>query len=245
MWYGSSVSRQGSDRPLARYHASSRDRKRWRAGEAGSCCVGLAPRLAVAARRWLVIVPSRLLGIIADVKIYTRTGDAGETALFDGSRVSKADPRVEAYGHIDELNAVLGQARAAGLDPTLDAWLDRLQRDLFALGAQLADPAAKIAPRVTKVTLGPGDTARLEDWIDEAEAELPQLRRFVLPTGAPAGAALHLARTVCRRAERHIVGLGPEAVDAGLLAYVNRLSDLLFVLARLANARAGVPDREW
>lgn len=178
------------------------------------------------------------------MKIYTRTGDAGETALFDGSRVSKADPRVDAYGHIDELNAVLGQARAAGLDPVLDAWLDRLQRDLFALGAQLADPAAKIAPRVTKVALGPEDTTRLEDWIDEAEAELPQLRRFVLPTGAPAGAALHLARTVCRRAERHIVGLG-DTVDAGLLAYVNRLSDLLFVLARLANARAGVPDREW
>jgi cob(I)alamin adenosyltransferase len=179
------------------------------------------------------------------VKIYTRTGDAGETALFDGSRVSKADPRVDAYGHIDELNALLGQARAAGVDAALDAWLDRLQRDLFALGAQLADPASKIAHRVTKAALGPADTARLEAWIDEAEAELPQLRRFVLPAGSPAGAALHLARTVCRRAERHIVALGPEAVEAELLAFVNRLSDLLFVLARLANARAGVPDREW
>jgi len=179
------------------------------------------------------------------VKIYTRTGDAGETALFDGSRVSKADPRVDAYGHIDELNAVLGQARAAGVDPALDAWLDHLQRDLFALGAQLADPASRIAARVTKVVLGPADTARLETWIDQAESELPPLRRFVLPAGVPAGAALHLARTVCRRAERHIVALGSEAVDAELLAYVNRLSDLLFVLARLANARAGVPDREW
>jgi cob(I)alamin adenosyltransferase len=179
------------------------------------------------------------------VKIYTRTGDAGETALFDGSRVSKANPRVDAYGHIDELNAVLGQARAAGVDPALDAWLDRLQRDLFALGAQLADPAARIAPRVTKAALGPEDTARLEGWIDQAEAELPPLRRFVLPGGSPAGAALHLARTVCRRAERQIVGLGPEAVDPELLAWVNRLSDLLFVLARLANARAGVPDQEW
>ena len=179
------------------------------------------------------------------MKIYTRTGDAGETALFDGSRVSKADPRVDAYGHIDELNAMLGQARAAGVDPALDAWLDRLQRDLFALGAQLADPASKIAARVTKAVLGPEDTARLEAWIDEAETELPALRRFVLPAGIAAGATLHLARTVCRRAERHIVALGPDAVDAELLAYVNRLSDLLFVLARLANARAGVPDQEW
>jgi cob(I)alamin adenosyltransferase len=179
------------------------------------------------------------------VKIYTRTGDAGQTALFDGSRVSKADPRVEAYGHIDELNAVLGQARAAGVDPALDTWLERLQRDLFALGAQLADPASRIAPRVTKAALDAADIARLEQWIDEAEAGLPPLRRFVLPGGSAAGAALHLARTVCRRAERHIVGLGPEAVDADLLAYVNRLSDLLFVLARLANTRAGVADQEW
>ena len=179
------------------------------------------------------------------MKIYTRTGDAGETALFDGSRVSKADPRVDAYGHIDELNAVLGQARAAGVGPALDAWLDRLQRDLFALGAQLADPASRIAARVTKADIGPEDTARLEAWIDEAEAQLAPLRRFVLPAGVPAGAALHLARTVCRRAERHVVALGADAVDADLLAYINRLSDLLFVLARLANARAGVPDQEW
>ena len=179
------------------------------------------------------------------MKIYTRTGDAGETALFDGSRVSKADPRVDAYGHIDELNAVLGQARAAGVDPAMDAWLDRLQRDLFALGAQLADPASRIAARVTKADIGRDDTARLEAWIDEAEAELAPLRRFVLPAGVPSSAALHLARTVCRRAERHVVALGAEAVDADLLAYVNRLSDLLFVLARLANARAGVSDQEW
>ena len=184
-------------------------------------------------------------GIIAAVKIYTRTGDSGQTALFDGSRVSKADPRVDAYGHIDELNAVLGQVRASGVDSVLDAWLERLQRDLFALGAQLADPASRIAPRVTKAALGPDDIARLEQWIDDAESALAPLRRFVLPGGSPAAAALHLARTVCRRAERHIVSLGPEAVDADLLAYVNRLSDLLFVLARLANARAGGPDREW
>jgi cob(I)alamin adenosyltransferase len=179
------------------------------------------------------------------VKIYTRTGDAGQTALFDGSRVAKADPRVDAYGHVDELNAALGQARAAGVDAALDAWLEHLQRDLFALGAQLADPRSRIAARVTRASLGPSDTERLEQWIDAAEAELPPLRRFVLPGGTPAGAALHLARTVCRRAERHIVGLGADAVGPDLLAYVNRLSDLLFVLARLANARAGAPDQEW
>src|SRR6478672_7716819 len=138
------------------------------------------------------------------MRIYTRTGDAGETGLFDGTRVSKADPRVEAYGHVDELNAVLGLACSMDLDEG--------QRDLFALGARLADPAERIAERVQKVALGAADTARLESWIDEAERELAPLRRFVLPGGTPAAATLHLARTVCRRAERHIVLLGP-AVD--------------------------------
>jgi cob(I)alamin adenosyltransferase len=179
------------------------------------------------------------------VKIYTRTGDGGETALFDGTRVSKADARVEAYGHVDELNATLGIACAAIADPALRAQLVQLQRDLFALGARLADPAARIAPRVDKATLGHGDVERLESWIDAAEQELVPLRRFVLPGGSPGAAALHLARTVCRRAERHIVGLGADDVDGDLLAYVNRLSDLLFVLARLANHRAGVADVEW
>ena len=179
------------------------------------------------------------------MKIYTRTGDAGETALFDGTRVSKADPRVEAYGHIDELNAVLGQARAAGVDPALDAWLDRLQRDLFAVGAQLADPADRIAARVTKASLGSDDTARLERWIDEAETELPALRRFVLPGGTPAAAALHLARTVCRRAERSILSLGADAVEPVVIIYVNRLSDLLFTMARAANHRAGIAETPW
>ena len=179
------------------------------------------------------------------MKIYTRTGDTGETALFDGTRVSKDHPRVAAYGHVDELNAVLGQARAAGVDPSLDAWLDRLQLDLFAVGAQLADPADRIAERVSKAGLGDDDVARLEGWIDTAESELAPLRRFIVPGGCAAGATLHLARTVCRRAERQIVSLGQDAVDRPVVAYVNRLSDLLFVLARLANARAGVAEREW
>jgi cob(I)alamin adenosyltransferase len=179
------------------------------------------------------------------VKIYTRTGDSGETGLFDGTRVSKADPRVDACGHLDELNALLGLVRAAGPAGGLDERLDRLQRDLFALGSRLADPNTRIAARVTKARLHDEDVARLETWIDEAEAELEPLRRFILPGGSQTGALLHLARTVCRRAERQIVALGPDAVDPGVLAYVNRLSDLLFVLARLANARAGVPEVEW
>ncbi len=179
------------------------------------------------------------------MKIYTRTGDAGQTALFDGTRVSKSDPRVDAYGHVDELNAVLGQARAAGVPGDVDERLDRIQRDLFAVGAALADPRTRIAERVTRAHLAAEDVTRLEGWIDEADAELPPLRRFIVPGGTPAGAILHLARTVCRRAERQIVTLGDAAAGATVLAYVNRLSDLLFVLARLVNARAGVPDREW
>ena len=178
------------------------------------------------------------------MKIYTRTGDAGETALFDGTRVRKSDPRVEAYGQVDELNAMLGLARA-GADPLLAEQLAQLQHDLFALGARLADPNARIAGRVRKAALGAADVRRLEAWIDQSEAELEPLRRFILPGGAPAGAALHVARTICRRAERYIVSLGDGAVDRDLLAYVNRLSDLLFVLARLANARAGVSEVEW
>jgi cob(I)alamin adenosyltransferase len=179
------------------------------------------------------------------VKIYTRTGDGGETALFDGTRVSKADPRVDAYGHVDELNALLGLARAAGLPPAIDDELDRIQRDLFAVGAMLADPSSRIAPRVTRARLSAADIDRLEQWIDAADSALSPLRRFVVPGGTPAASALHLARTVCRRAERHIVSLGPDAVPPETIGYINRLSDLLFVLARLANQHANVPDREW
>ena len=180
------------------------------------------------------------------MKIYTRTGDAGGTALFGGTRVSKADPRVAAYGEVDEVNACLGAVRAERELPVdVAEMLDRIQRDLFAIGARLADPADKIAPRVTKAAVGDADIQRLEQWIDRMEAELAPLRRFILPGGSRAGALLHLSRTVCRRAERAIVALGTDAVDAPLLAYVNRLSDLLFVLARLVNHRAGQPEVEW
>jgi cob(I)alamin adenosyltransferase len=178
------------------------------------------------------------------VKIYTRTGDGGETSLFDGTRVRKDDPRVAAYGDVDELNAWLGLVRAFAIDADLAEPLVHIQRDLFALGAQLADPADKIAARVTKVVIGEADVARLEALIDRLEADLPPLRRFILAGGAPAGAALHVARTVCRRAERAIVALRPP-VEPALVRYVNRLSDLLFVLARAVNHRGGAPDVEW
>lgn len=179
------------------------------------------------------------------MKIYTRTGDEGETSLFDGTRVSKSDPRVAAYGDIDELSAVLGIARTQLRDRDVVNILDAIQRDLLALGARLADPRAKIAERVTKVELGDVDVQRLEAWIDQFTDDLPSLRNFIVAGGSQAGASLHLARAICRRAERRVVALGPEAVEAPLLRYVNRLSDLLFVLARVANHRAGLAEVEW
>jgi cob(I)alamin adenosyltransferase len=183
------------------------------------------------------------------VKIYTRTGDSGETGLFDGTRVPKSDPRVATYGDIDELNAWLGLARASIDDPELVVMLERVQRDLFAIGARLADPAHRIAERVTKAAVSADDIARLEHWIDTLEAALPPLRRFILAGGSTAGATLHVARTICRRGERAMVALeqagGRDAFEPELLTYVNRLSDLLFVMARAANHRAGVADIEW
>jgi cob(I)alamin adenosyltransferase len=180
------------------------------------------------------------------MKIYTRTGDAGSTALYGGTRVLKDDPRVAAYGEVDELNACLGTARAeAEMPGEIAAMLEHIQKDLFAIGARLADPAEKIAERVTKAAVTDADVLRLEGWIDRFEAELPPLRRFILPGGSSAGAQLHLARTVCRRAERSVVSLGAANVEAPLLAYVNRLSDLLFVLARAVNHGSGQPEIEW
>jgi len=179
------------------------------------------------------------------MKIYTKTGDTGETSLFDKTRVSKADPRVDAYGEVDELNACLGAARAAGVDADIAALVEHLQKDLFAVGARLADPTSRIAARVVKASIADDDVARLEEAIDRLEETLPALRRFILPGGAPAGALLHLARTVCRRAERRVIALGPAAVDPIVIVYLNRLSDLIFVMARAVNHRAGVPETEW
>jgi cob(I)alamin adenosyltransferase len=179
------------------------------------------------------------------VKIYTKTGDAGETSLFDNSRVSKADPRVDAYGEVDEVNACLGAALAARVDDDIAAVLTAIQKDLFAVGARLADPSSRIAARVAKASVTEQQIEVLEATIDLLESELPPLRRFILPGGSPAGSLLHLARTVCRRAERRVVGLGADAVEPGVVIYLNRLSDLLFVMARAVNHRAGIPETEW
>jgi cob(I)alamin adenosyltransferase len=179
------------------------------------------------------------------VKIYTKTGDRGETSLFDKTRVSKADPRVDAYGDVDEANACLGAARAACTSRDLSEALEAIQQDLFALGARLADPSSRIAGRVTKAVIRAADVERLEHLIDTLEGELPPLRRFILPGGGTCGAWLHVARTVCRRAERNVVGLGLDAVEPIIVQYLNRLSDLLFVMARAVNHRQGVPETEW
>ena len=185
------------------------------------------------------------------VKIYTKTGDSGDTSLFDNTRVSKADSRVDAYGEVDELNAFLGFALASfGSRPDRAQFADisdalvRIQRDLFALGARLADPADTISARVTKAALDDADVERLEHLIDQLEAALPALAHFILAGGIEAGAALHVARAVCRRAERRMVTLQPP-IDETLIRYVNRLSDLLFVMARSVNHRAGASETKW
>jgi len=147
------------------------------------------------------------------VKIYTKGGDNGETSLFDNTRVSKADARVDAYGEVDELNACLGVVRAALDDVDLEQTVVIIQRELFAVGARLADPASRIAGRVVKAAVPPEAVQRLEQTIDRLEQELPPLRKFILPGGSSAGAMLHLARTICRRAERRVVALGADPVE--------------------------------
>lgn len=180
------------------------------------------------------------------VKIYTRTGDSGETGLLGSKRVRKHALRVEAYGEVDELNACLGFAGAALTDPDLSDLLVSIQRDLFAAGAQLADVRTDTGKGAEKAALPPERVTDLERAIDRFDEGLPPLKHFILPGGCEAGARLHLARTVCRRAERRIAALADlEAVSPVLLAYVNRLSDLLFVMARLVNHRAGAGEITW
>jgi cob(I)alamin adenosyltransferase len=180
------------------------------------------------------------------MRIYTRTGDKGETGLMDGSRVGKDHLRVAAGGDVDEVNAVLGLARSQAPPPELDALLREVQRDLFALGALLADPTARVSSQRQKAAVSAAQVERLEQAIDQREATLPRLTAFILPGGSPLGACLHLARTVCRRAERSVVALARlEALDPQAVVYLNRLSDLLFVLARHENQRAGHPEDRW
>jgi cob(I)alamin adenosyltransferase len=180
-------------------------------------------------------------------RIYTKTGDAGDTALFGGRRVPKNDPRVGAYGAVDELNAVLGVARAAGPPESVAPVLEQLQHYLFDLGSELATPPeAAMAATAHASRVTPAWVEALEREIDRFDDVLPPLRAFILPGGTPAAAALHLARTVARRAEREVVTLAArDPVNPELLKFMNRLSDLLFVLARAANHAAGRPDVEW
>jgi cob(I)alamin adenosyltransferase len=178
------------------------------------------------------------------MKLYTKTGDDGTTGLFGGGRVPKASPRVEAYGTVDEANAVIGVARATKLDPVIDRVLEKVQEDLFTLGAELACVPGKES-KLSMALLGEGDIQRLEAAIDEADAACDPLKTFVLPGGSPQAAALHLARTVARRAERATLSIDDAPVRREALVYLNRLSDLLFALARRANVTAGVTDVPW
>jgi len=178
------------------------------------------------------------------MKIYTKTGDDGTTSLFSGGRVSKSHLRVEAYGTVDELNSALGLARALKPSAQADDWLAQVQRQLFHLGADLATPLESQSSWV--VRMDAETVTWLEAGIDAMMAELPPLTNFILPGGTPAAAQIHVARTVCRRAERMVVLLQQhEALGGYALAYLNRLSDFLFVLARWENFRAGVPEAKW
>ena len=179
-------------------------------------------------------------------RIYTRTGDQGETALFGGGRVAKSNIRVEAYGSVDELNSVLGWAMTQ-LEVGLVTRLEQIQADLFTIGAILATPEERTRGRKPSIpSLREERVQDLEHWIDEMEAELPELRTFILPGGSPGGAAVHVARTVCRRAERRVVALSTEeSIQTVIVTYLNRLSDLLFVLARSVNQKNSVPERAW
>lgn len=188
------------------------------------------------------------------LKIYTRTGDDGDTGLFGGQRVHKDDLRVEAYGTVDELNAVLGVARthAPASDADIDALLQTLQNDLFGLGSDLATPEEKDTKkgRIHITRVSPAQVAALEAQIDRFEAELPPLTNFILPGGSALASSLHLGRVVCRRAERCCVTLARAEADIAplnpdVIRYLNRLSDLLFVLCRVANKRRDVPDVVW
>ena len=176
------------------------------------------------------------------MKIYTKTGDGGETGLFGGGRVPKDDPRVRAYGDVDELNAMLGFGVALAPEEYERETLQTIQRDLFSIGAELATPN----PAKLRASVSADQVSGLEQVIDKYEATLPPLKNFILPGGTPKAAALHLARTTCRRAERSVVTLGrDQQINPLIIHYLNRLSDLLFVLARAVNKRAGRADIAW
>ena len=172
-------------------------------------------------------------------KVYTRTGDGGKTSLVGGTRVSKASPRVEAYGEVDELNSVLGLARARLQDQEIDDVLGLIQNDLFTVGGDLASPSEIEVPRIQESFI-----KTLEEFSDRFLGELEPLKEFILPGGCEAGASLHVARAISRRAERRVVALSEtEEINAEVIVYLNRLSDLLFILARVVNRRSGVSEK--
>jgi cob(I)alamin adenosyltransferase len=181
------------------------------------------------------------------MKIYTKTGDAGDTGLFGGGRVPKDDPRVEAYGDVDELNAVIGMARAIEPLPRIDEVLVPMQRDLFSIGALLATPDLdKMHKHLAKANIDDRRIRELEQTIDDSDRDLEPLKAFIIPGGSRKGAMLHVARTVCRRAERRVVHLQREVeIPQLVVVYLNRLSDLLFTLARLANVLTGAGEVTW
>jgi cob(I)alamin adenosyltransferase len=181
------------------------------------------------------------------MKIYTKTGDSGDTGLFGGSRVGKDHPRVEAYGDVDELNAALGLVRALEPMPRIDEVLVPVQRDLFAFGALLSTPYRdKMRASLEKARIDDARITELEGGIDRCEAELEPLRSFIVPGGTAKAASLHVARTICRRAERRVVALRHnDEIPEIVVVYLNRLSDLLFMLARVANRRAGAGEVTW
>ncbi len=177
------------------------------------------------------------------MKIYTRTGDGGSTGLFGGPRVPKDDARIEACGTVDELNAALGVVRSLAPPPAIEAPLEQIQHELFSIGAELATPAAE--DHGLRI-IADDHISRLERWIDQHEAELSPLRQFILPAGDPVASQLHVARAICRRAERRVVTMSRQtSVSQSPVVYLNRLSDLLFVLARAANRSADVAEFEW
>lgn len=178
------------------------------------------------------------------MKIYTKTGDDGTTGLFGGGRRSKASVRVESYGTVDELNSLIGVLRSENGNTEFQEMLERIQNDLFSVGADLATPPENESKSVLRVDQPM--IVQIEQWIDLLDARLPELRNFILPHGVMTASLLHLARAVCRRAERLIVRLSQdEEINALLIIYMNRLADLLFVMARYANASAGHKDSVW
>ena len=179
------------------------------------------------------------------MKIYTRTGDTGSTGLFGGPRVSKDDDRIEAYGTVDELNAAIGMARSAGVDDDIDQQLDTIQHALFSIGAELAAPDPD---QYDLRIINESHIETLEGWIDDHESRVEPLKHFILPAGHAAATAMHLARSICRRAERRTVTLVRRhevSISEGLIIYLNRLSDLLFVMTRVVNSRAGIAETQW